>query len=57
MYVGIYMHVVPIKNCSDIQDLIRGDTQTHRQHTDRISLLLCPQNKERRLELKTTKGA
>jgi hypothetical protein len=35
--------------CLDIQKLIGGDTQTHRQHGDRISLLLFFKNKESRL--------
>jgi hypothetical protein len=36
---------------SAIQKLTMGDTQTHRQHGDRISLLLFIQNKESRLKI------
>jgi hypothetical protein len=32
-------------------DKLRGDSQTHRQHGDHISLLLFFQNKERRLKI------
>jgi hypothetical protein len=39
-----------IKIVSGIQKLMRGDSQTHRQHGDRISLLKNFQNKERRLK-------
>jgi hypothetical protein len=38
-----------IKIGSGIQGLIGGDSQTHRQHGDLISLLLFFQNKESRL--------
>jgi hypothetical protein len=38
-----------IKHSSGIQKLIEGDTQTHRQQGDHISLLLLFQNKECRL--------
>jgi hypothetical protein len=40
-----------IKSRSGIQKLIRGDTQTHRQQGDLISLLLFLQNKESRLKM------
>jgi hypothetical protein len=36
---------------SGIQKLIEGDTQTHRQHGDRISLLYFFRNKESRLKI------
>jgi hypothetical protein len=39
-----------IKIGSSIQKLIKGDTQTHRQHDDLISLLLFFQNKESMLK-------
>jgi hypothetical protein len=39
-----------IKIGSGIQKLIRGDTQTHRQHCDLISLLYFFQNKESTLK-------
>jgi hypothetical protein len=39
-----------VKIGSAIQKFIGGDTQTHRQHGDRISLLLFFQNKENRLK-------
>jgi hypothetical protein len=38
-----------IKIVSDIQMLIAGDFQTHKEHGDRISLLSFFQNKESRL--------
>jgi hypothetical protein len=38
-----------IKTGSGIQQLIRGDTQTLKQHGDFISLLIFSQNKESRL--------
>jgi hypothetical protein len=41
-----------IKTGSGIQTLIGGDTQTHRQHGDRISLLLVFQNKESGIKIK-----
>jgi hypothetical protein len=41
-----------IKTGSGIQKLIGGDAQTHRQHGDRINLLLCFQNKESRLKMR-----
>jgi hypothetical protein len=37
-----------IKNFSGIQKLMMGDSQTHRQHDDLISLLLLLQTKESR---------
>jgi hypothetical protein len=40
-----------IKIGSGIQKLIWRDTQTHRQHGDRISLLLFFQNKESMLKI------
>jgi hypothetical protein len=44
-----------IKIGSGIQNLIGGDTQTHRQQGDLISLLLAFQNRESRQ--KNTKGS
>jgi hypothetical protein len=40
-----------IKNGSGIQKLICGDTQTHREHGDLISLLLFFRNKQSRLTM------
>jgi hypothetical protein len=40
-----------IKIRSGIQKLIEGDTQTHRQQGDLISVLLFFQNKENRLRI------
>jgi hypothetical protein len=40
-----------IKIGTDIQKLVRRDSQTHRQHGDPIRLLLVFQNKERRLKI------
>jgi hypothetical protein len=45
-----------IKIGSGIQKLIMGDTQTHRQHGDRISLLSVFQNKEIRLTWRSGKN-
>jgi hypothetical protein len=42
-----------IKIISTIQKLIRGDTQTHRQHGDRVSLLSLFRDKESRLNTKS----
>jgi hypothetical protein len=43
-----------IKTGSVIQKLIGGNTQTHKQHGGRISLILFFQNKERRLKTENT---
>jgi hypothetical protein len=40
--------MIYIKIGSGIQKLMRGDSQTHRQHGDIISVLLFSQNKESR---------
>jgi hypothetical protein len=46
---GIMIHIQTlIKTGSAIQKLIKGDTQRHREHGDRISLLLFFRNKESR---------
>jgi hypothetical protein len=42
-----------IQICLGIQKLIGGDTQTHREHGDSISLLLFFINKESRLKICT----
>jgi hypothetical protein len=45
IYIASYINIG-----SDIQQVIRGDSQTHRQQGDRISLLLYFQNKESKLK-------
>jgi hypothetical protein len=46
---GAMIYIPNLKKIgSGIQKLIEVDTQTHRQHGDRISLLLFFQNKESR---------
>jgi hypothetical protein len=42
-----------VQNGSGIQKLITGDSQTHRQHGNRISPLLFFQNKESRLRIQS----
>jgi hypothetical protein len=50
---GAMVYIISfIKIGSSIQRLIEGDSQTHRQHGDLISLLLFFQNKENALKSK-----
>jgi hypothetical protein len=46
IYIPSFIKIGP-----GIQKLIQGEPQTHRQHSDLISLLLIFQNNESRLEL------
>jgi hypothetical protein len=47
---GAVIYILSFMIASGIQKLIRRDTQTHRQHGDRISLLSFFQTKESRLK-------